>query len=97
MPQFVPSKESLHATDLPLCVDLDGTLLRSDLFLESITGLLNRNLLWLFLLPRGLLRGKAWMKAKIVAKVDRDVETLPYQAQLWAFLVEEKKEDDACF
>ena len=80
MPQFAPGKGSLHTTDLPWCVDLDGTLLRSDLFLESITGLLNRNLLWLFLLPLWLLRGKAWMKAKIVAKVDLDVETLPYHA-----------------
>ena len=70
-------------------------MLSSNLFLESITGLLNRNLLWLFLLPLWLLRGKAWMKAKIAAKVDLDVETLPYQAQLCAFLVEEKKEDDA--
>ena len=91
MPQFVPSKGSLHATDLPLCVDLDGTLLRSDLFLESIAGLLNRNLLWLFLLPLWLLRGKAWMKAKIAAKVDLDVETLPYHTQLLNFLVEEKE------
>ena len=91
MPQFVPGKGSPHTTDLPLCVDLDGTLLRSDLFLESIAGLLNRNLLWLFLLPLWLLRGKAWMKAKIAAKVDLDVETLPYHTQLLDFLVEEKE------
>ena len=31
------------------------------------------------------------MKAKIVAKVDLDVETLPYHIQLLDFLVEEKK------
>ena len=91
MPQFVPSKGSPHTTDLPLCVDLDGTLLRSDLFLESIAGLLNRNLLWVFLLPLWLLRGKAWMKAKIADKVDLDVETLPYHTQLLDFLVEEKE------
>ena len=91
MPQFVPSKGSPHTPDLPLCVDLDGTLLRSDLFLESIAGLLNRNLLWLFLLPLWLLRGKAWMKAKITDKVDLDVETLPYHTQLLDFLVEEKE------
>ena len=91
MPQFVPGKGSPHTTDLPLCVDLDGTLLRSDLFLESIAGLLNRNLLWLFFLPLWLLRGKAWMKAKIAAKVDLDVETLPYHTQLLDFLVEEKE------
>ena len=37
------------------------------------------------------------MKAKIAAKVNLDVETLPYHTQLLDFLVEEKKEADTWF
>jgi len=33
-------------------------------------------------MPLWLLRGKAWIQAKIPGKVDLDVKTLPYHAQL---------------
>jgi len=41
----------------PLGVDLDGTLIRTDLLVESVFALLKRNALFVFLLPLWLLKG----------------------------------------
>jgi hypothetical protein len=71
---------------VPLCVDLDGSLVKTDLFLESLLLLLKKNLLYLFLLPVWLLRGKAVLKQEVSRRVTIDVKTLPYQQELLAFL-----------
>lgn len=42
---------------LPLCVDLDGTLLLGDMLYESVLKLLSRNPLYVFALPFWLLGG----------------------------------------
>jgi len=73
--------------DVPLCVDLDGTLLRTDLFYESLLALLARKPFILFLLPVWLLRGKAALKREIASRVNLDVATLPYNNQLIAELM----------
>lgn len=65
-----------------LCVDLDGTLLKSDILYESLLALLARNPLYLFLLPLWLLHGKAALKHEIARRVELDVETLPYDERL---------------
>jgi len=65
-----------------LCVDLDGTLLNSDLLYESLLALLARNPLYLFLLPLWLLRGKAALKREIASRVELDPATLPYNPQV---------------
>jgi 4-hydroxybenzoate polyprenyltransferase len=68
------------------CVDLDGTLLRSDLLHESLLALLAHNPLYLFLLPYWLLGGKAAFKRQIAARVSVLPETLPYDDRLLAEL-----------
>jgi hypothetical protein len=45
------------ALSRPLCVDLDGTLIRTDLAVEHLLQLLKRNPLYLFLLPLWLWQG----------------------------------------
>lgn len=65
-----------------MCVDLDGTLLKSDLLYESLLALLSRNPLYVFLLPLWLLRGKAALKHEIACRTELDVETLPYDARV---------------
>ncbi|MGD9869010.1 MAG: UbiA family prenyltransferase [Hyphomicrobiales bacterium] len=74
----------------PLCVDLDGTLLRGDLLVESALALLKLNPLYLFLLPLWLLRGKARMKAEIAARVTLDPRLLAYNAPFVAWLRRQK-------
>ncbi|PNA50054.1 hypothetical protein C1Y14_34405, partial [Pseudomonas sp. MPR-R5B] len=64
----VPAVEAMP----PLCVDLDGTLIKSDVLLESLLLLLKKNPFYLFLLPLWLLRGKAMLKGQIAARVSLD-------------------------
>ena len=69
-----------------LCVDLDGTLLNSDLLYESVLALLARNPLYLFLLPLWLLRGKAALKRELASRVSIPAETLPYNPRVLELL-----------
>lgn len=71
-----------------LCIDLDGTLLKSDVLYESLLALLSRNPLFLFLLPFWLLKGKAALKHEIASRVELDPATLPYDDRLVGLLKE---------
>lgn len=63
--------------DVPLCVDCDGTLLRTDLLHEGVL-LLLKNAPWkIFLLPMWLLKGKAYLKARLAQSVSFSWSTLP--------------------
>lgn len=76
----------MATNDIPLYVDLDGTLIYSDLLLESLFALLRLNPLMLFLLPWWLLKGKANLKTQIAQRVDIDVTSLPYHVPFLEFL-----------
>jgi len=75
----------------PLFVDLDGTLLRTDLLVEGVFALLKKNILFLFMLPVWMLRGKACLKEQIAHRVDIDPESLPYHADLVELLRKRKE------
>ena len=70
----------------PLCTDLDGTLVRTDLLFESLFALLRRNVLYVALLPFWLLGGRANLKQQIARRVDLEVDHLPWQAEFLAYL-----------
>jgi len=74
-----------------LFVDLDGTLLNSDLLYESFFSLLKNNFLYLFLIPFWLLKGKANLKNKISERTDIDPSLLPYNTEFLNYIKEEKK------
>ena len=71
---------------IPVCVDLDGTLIKSDLLMESLFALLRRNPLFVFLLPIWFMKGKANIKYQITQHVDIDPSLLPYNVRLLAEL-----------
>lgn len=73
-----------------LYVDLDGTLIHSDLLIESFLDLVRRNLFFLFLVPFWLLRGKAWLKHRIAERVSLHPELLPYNQELLEYLHHQK-------
>lgn len=71
------------STAVPLAVDLDGTLIATDLLWEGLFLLLRRNPLLLFLVPVWLSRGgPARLKLEIAARVDIDPATLPYREEV---------------
>lgn len=75
---------------IPLCIDLDGTLLNSDLLWESIFTQVKRQPLTTFYWPRWLMAGKANFKAQLAKLADLDIETLPYNQDFLAFLQKQK-------
>lgn len=74
----------------PLYVDLDGTLINSDLLLESFLELIKQNLLLLFIVPFWLLKGKANLKHQIARRVEIRADLLPYNADLLEYLRTQK-------
>ena len=78
------------SNQLPLVVDLDGTLLLTDTLHESTVRLLRDAPLFLLMLPIWLARGKAHLKEKLSDKVSLSPETLPYNNELLAYLREER-------
>lgn len=67
---------------IPLYVDLDGTLVKSDLLAEGAIRLLRRNFGYLFALLLWLVGGKARLKAEIARRVDIDPAELPFHQSL---------------
>jgi 4-hydroxybenzoate polyprenyltransferase/phosphoserine phosphatase len=78
--------------DVPLVVDLDGTLIRTDLLHESVFALLKINVFYLFMLPVWLLGGKASLKQKIADRVELRYDLLPYQPEFLDYLRDEHEE-----
>lgn len=70
----------------PLVVDLDGTLIHSDLLWETLLLFLKTRLPQAWRLPFWLLLGKAGFKEKLALAVDIDPLTLPYDQLLLAQL-----------
>lgn len=73
---------------LPLCVDLDGTLVRSDTLVESLCELAPTAAI--VTLAPALLRGKAAFKQEVAAQTRIDPRLLPYNEPLLAWLREQK-------
>ena len=77
--------------DPPLFVDLDGTLVKTDLLLESLLVLLKAQPWMLFLLPLWLLRGRAFLKAQIACRAEVAADGLVYNEPLVARLRSERE------
>ena len=75
---------------VPLVIDLDGTLVRTDLLVESLFLLAKRSPLRLLLVPLWLARGKACLKRHLAQEARPDVTTLPYRQGLLRRLEAEK-------
>jgi phosphoserine phosphatase len=73
----------------PLAVDLDGTLVQTDLLMESTLRMIRRQPYAAPLLFMWLLRGRAYLKHQIAQRVDLDVSRLPYRKVLLEFLYEQ--------
>lgn len=86
-----PFKDKAECLQRPLCVDLDGTLLRTDLLFESLIILIKRNPSYLFLIALWLLKGRARLKHEIAQRVDLDIKVLPYHNQFLEYLHLQKR------
>jgi len=66
----------------PLVVDLDGTLIHTDMLHESAIRLLRDKPYFVLAIPFWLSRGKALLKQKLASHVDGDIASLPFNQQL---------------
>jgi len=78
----VQHSKSTVAIKPPLYVDLDGTLITSDLLHESSLQLLKNSPLTALEIPAWLLGGKAHIKRQIAQRITLDAAVLPYMPQV---------------
>ncbi|BBB23834.1 conserved hypothetical protein [Isorropodon fossajaponicum endosymbiont JTNG4] len=78
----------------PLIVDLDHTLINTDLLYESSTGALKKNPLLIFIYPFWFLRGKGYLKEQLTKRFSIDVSTLPYNQDVIDYIKKRKKQGD---
>ncbi len=77
---------SVQAANHPLCVDLDGTLVKSDTLLDTVVVLARLSPLTLLQFPKWLGEGKAAFKRNATSVVALDVAHLPYNQPLLEYL-----------
>ena len=78
---------------LPLVVDLDGTLIRSDILLEAILSYVKLNKDSFLKLPYWIMQGKVPLKEHLALKVPMDAAHLPYNENVLEFLKNERLEN----
>lgn len=74
---------------VPLCVDLDGTLVKSDTLVDSVLAMARQRPEELWRIPGWIARGKAAFKREVTGRVSLDVEHLPYNRELLGWLRQE--------
>lgn len=79
----------LH-TAVPLCVDLDGTLVCTDTLWECLIAAWRNNYWLILLLPVWLLRGRAYLKHEAARHANLDARSLPYDSDLVQWLAEQR-------
>jgi 4-hydroxybenzoate polyprenyltransferase len=77
-------------TDLPLCVDLDRTLIKTNILHESFVSQLKQNPVILLSLPIWLCRGKDYTKQKLIGGLDPSAASLPYNHEILEYLRAER-------
>ena len=76
----------------PLCVDLDGTLVKSDTLFDGVFQFLRRHPLEFWRLPLWLAGGRARLKTEVAKGALLDVTRLPYNAGLLHFLQDQHRD-----
>lgn len=74
----------------PIVVDLDGTLIHTDILQESALRLLRDKPHFVLAIPLWLSRGRAMLKQKLASHVDPDITSLPFNHQLIDWLQSQK-------
>lgn len=79
---FIRADSIATTTPAPLFVDLDGTLVATDLLWESALELIRNQPLAVFRLPFWLSQGRAVLKRRIAEQIELNVATLPYRPEV---------------
>ena len=77
--------------NVPLYVDLDGTVIKTDLMFESVILLLKKNILYVFAIIFWLIRGRAHLKFELARKTDLSASDLPLNVEFYKYLEGQRK------
>ena len=86
----MPPTPDVPTNQIPLVVDLDGTLIKTDLLWESLARRLRRNPFAIFQILFWWSRGRARLKQQLARRVKIDPAALPFNEQFLAWLREQK-------
>jgi 4-hydroxybenzoate polyprenyltransferase len=78
-------------TEPPLCVDLDGSLVKSDTLLDGMCLFARHHPLQLLRVPLWLMQGRARLKHEVAQRAHLDPTRLPYNGELLRYLHAEKR------
>jgi 4-hydroxybenzoate polyprenyltransferase len=90
MQKHKKSNVNFVGKDLPLVIDLDGTLIRTDLLWESVVIYLFKNPLRIFKFFYWLLKGRYELKRFLAQNTDIKFETLPYEYHIINIIKKER-------
>lgn len=87
----VSSTDTQSDNSVPLCVDLDGTLVRTDMLFETLLCLIKQQP-WLALwVPYWLYQGKATLKQQIAQRLNQIPQVLPFAEDVVDYVRAEKQ------
>jgi 4-hydroxybenzoate polyprenyltransferase/phosphoserine phosphatase len=90
--EAAPAASPFLREGVALCVDLDGTLVKSDTLLDTVLVVARQRPLDLLRIPGWIAQGKAAFKRHLTAAVSLDVEHLPYNRPLLEYLRQQRGE-----
>lgn len=88
------SDKSIRKRATALVIDIDGTLLRGNFFLEGLIKVIAATPVSVFIiLPRLLTNGRVWVKCYVAERVQINVMTLPLSKGILNLINEKKKQE----
>ena len=91
-PAALPNLVVLSEPVLPLCIDLDGTLVKSDTLLDSVCQFVRKEPFQVWRIPLWLSRGRARLKIDLGRRAPLDARRLPYNIELLRYLQAQRRE-----
>lgn len=89
-PSAAPALEVPPIHERPLCVDLDGTLVKSDTLVDALLVMVRTHPADFLKAPGWVRQGKAAFKQQVTTRVALNVAHLPYNKPLLAFLEQQR-------
>src|SRR5260221_12240571 len=86
----MPQSPLPSENQIPLVVDLDGTLIKTDLLWEYLARLLRRNPFSIFQILFWWTRGRAFLKKKLATRIKIEPSALSYNEKFLTWLREQK-------
>lgn len=84
-------KQQIRKVDVPLVVDLDGTLLLTDVLMESLNSHFSKSPLSIVTISKWMSSGRQVLKHNLAQQIDLETEYLPLNSEVVEFLRRRKQ------